>query len=416
MDADVIVLGAGMVGVSTALQLRRQGRSVVLVDRRGPGEETSYGNAGIIQREAVEPYGFPRDLPSLFRAARKGGLDVHYHARALPALFPRFLRYWLSSSPGRYRPLAAAHARLIEHSIAEHAPLIAQAGAEHLVRREGLRFGFRDTAAFEREARDAERIVGEYGLECAILDGAQLQAAEPALLRPLAGAVHWLDSWSVRDPGALVGLYAALFEAEGGTFLRGDARSLRPQGAGWEVRCADGPVRAGEVVLALGPWADEATRALGYRLPLFVKRGYHRHYRTAPSLNVPLLDAQNGFLMAPMERGLRITTGAEFAAHTAPATPVQSAGAERIARQLVPLGEAVEAEPWLGARPCTPDMLPVIGPAPRHKGLWFHFGHAHQGFTLGPATARLLAEMMSGQTPYVDPTPYSPGRFAGSRA
>ena len=125
-----------------------------------------------------------------------------------------------------------------------------------------------------------------------------------------------------------------------------------------------------------------------------------------------MLDAERGYVLAPMQRGLRLTTGAEFAPVDASPTPVQLRKAEALARGLVDLGAARPGPPWLGARPCTADMLPVIGAAPRHAGLWFNFGHAHQGFTLGPASGRLLAELISGEAPLVDPRPYAPGRFA----
>ena len=161
-------------------------------------------------------------------------------------------------------------------------------------------------------------------------------------------------------------------------------------------------------MVALGAWADVVTGPLGYRLPLGVKRGYHMHYRPAGNavLNHTVLDAETGYAMAPMARGIRLTTGAEFADRDAPKTPVQLARAEPVARTLFPLGERLDPEPWMGVRPCTPDMLPVIGPAPRHGGLWFAFGHAHHGLTLGPVTGRLLAEMMTGEKPFIDPTPY----------
>jgi len=152
---------------------------------------------------------------------------------------------------------------------------------------------------------------------------------------------------------------------------------------------------------------------LGYELPLAVKRGYHMHYRAAgvARLNHPLLDTERGYFLAPMQRGIRLTTGAEFAMRDAIKTPVQLGRAEPVARDLFPLGERLDAEPWMGARPCTPDMLPVIGRAPRHASLWFAFGHAHHGFTLGPVTGRLLAEMITGEAPFVDPAPYAPERF-----
>jgi D-amino-acid dehydrogenase len=135
------------------------------------------------------------------------------------------------------------------------------------------------------------------------------------------------------------------------------------------------------------------------------------HYSGGASLDLPLVDKAGGYAMCPMAKGIRITTGAELTGPEALATPVQLASAEASARELIDLGTRAEPAPWFGTRPCTPDMLPVVGPAPRHRGLWMNFGHGHQGFTLGPATGRLLAEIMSGETPAVDPTPYGAERF-----
>ncbi len=137
------------------------------------------------------------------------------------------------------------------------------------------------------------------------------------------------------------------------------------------------------------------------------------HYRpTRTPLNVPVCDTEAGFVVAPMEGGrLRLTTGVEIAPRDAPPTGVQLARAEPLARDAFGIGERLDAEPWLGLRPCTPDMRPVIGPAPRHRHLWFAFGHCHHGLTLGPATGRLLAEMMTGAPTYIDPHPYRPARF-----
>jgi D-amino-acid dehydrogenase len=138
------------------------------------------------------------------------------------------------------------------------------------------------------------------------------------------------------------------------------------------------------------------------------------HYRTKGNavLNRPVLDTDNGYVLAPMTKGIRLTTGAEFARRDAPPTPVQLERVEPAARQLLPLADRVDEVPWIGRRPCLPDMLPAIGPIPGHAGLWADFGHHHLGFTLGPVTGRLLAEMMTGETPFTDPRPYRPDRFA----
>ncbi len=193
---------------------------------------------------------------------------------------------------------------------------------------------------------------------------------------------------------------------------RGDARSLEAVSGGWRVRGVTGPVEAREAVVALGPWSPDVLRPLGYRVPMAVKRGYHQHFalEDGAALSHPVADIDSGFVMSPMTLGLRLTTGAEFAPRDAPPSPVQVARTRALAAQLLPLGEAVEKTPWMGCRPCMPDMRPVIGAAPRHAGLWLAFGHAHHGFTLGPVTGKLLACLMTGQAPDMDPAPYALNR------
>jgi D-amino-acid dehydrogenase len=225
--------------------------------------------------------------------------------------------------------------------------------------------------------------------------------------------VHYPDSRQIQDPFDLTLAYLRLFEQRGGRFLRGNAETLLNQGNHWEVKTSIGPVQAAQVAVALGPWGETLARRLGYRLRMGVKRGYHMHFdSTSAALSHVIVDVDHGYALAPMKKGIRLTTGAEFALRDAPATPVQLAALEPIARRLLPIGVRVDASAWLGARPCTADMLPVIGPAPAHHGLWFCFGHAHHGLTQAASSGRLLAEMISGQEPYIDPTPYRVTRFA----
>jgi D-amino-acid dehydrogenase len=178
------------------------------------------------------------------------------------------------------------------------------------------------------------------------------------------------------------------------------------------VQTDAGRLSAKQAVLALGPWGEDMARQLGYHLPMGRKRGYHMHFRaTEVALKHTIVDVENGYAIAPMQPGLRLTTGAEFALRDAPATPVQLQRIEPIARGLTHLGERLDAQAWVGSRPCTPDMLPLAGPAPRHRGLWFSFGHAHHGLTQAASSGRLLAELMCGETPYIDPRPYRVERF-----
>jgi D-amino-acid dehydrogenase len=413
MTQDVIVLGAGIVGVSIAVHLQKRSRSVLLVDRNRPGRETSFGNAGLIQREGVYPYNFPQGLGAMLRYALNRTPDAHYHASALPRVAGFLARYWLNSRPAQHAAIARLYAPLIERSVHEHLALAGEAGAADLIRPTGYLQLHRTPGALEVELAFAERVRREFGVNHKALNAADLAGEEPHLSPSLVGGIHWTDASSVSDPEALTLAYLGLFEQLGGRFVAGDATTFEPDGAGWKLRLHDGPVSAESAVVALGPWSDLVTRPLGYRLPLAVKRGYHMHYGLQGNavLNHPILDAERGYLLAPMRSGIRLTTGAEFAERDAAKTPVQLARVEPVARDLLPLAERRDAEPWMGRRPCTPDMMPIIGSAPRHPGLWFAFGHAHHGLTLGPVTGRIVAEMMTGENPVVDARPYSAARF-----
>jgi D-amino-acid dehydrogenase len=414
LKADVLVLGAGMVGVGAAVHLQKRGRDVILVDKHElAGEETSFGNAGMIECASVFPYMFPRNPIEILRYAMNRAPQVRYHFSDLPALLPWLTRYFLASAPDRALRGALAVMPLIRRSLVEHEELMVEAGAQDLLRRCGWIKMYRQDATLANALRDFER-AKQYGVQGEILDSKAIIQREPHLSGEFAGAIHFTEPGFVLDPGGLAKAYAALFQRKGGRFAVGDALTLEQEPGGrWQVATPEGKVTAREVVIALGPWSDLLFGRLGYSIPLNVKRGYHVHLapRGNAVLHRPVLDADNGYVLAPMNRGIRLATGVEFARRDAPSTPVQLQRALPHAHKLFPLGEAIDAAPWKGARPCLPDMLPVIGKAPRHAGLWFDFGHHHHGLTLGPATGRLLAEMMTGETPFADPRPFAVERF-----
>lgn len=415
--SDVIILGAGIVGVATGIYLLQRGRSVTLIDRREPGRETSFGNAGIIQREGVRPHAFPRDLAMLMQVGLHLSTAARYEPMALPRLAPALLKYWWASSPESYRHVVQSYAPLIGRSIATHDALMTLAGseAEALVSKSGWLLAFRSETGLRREAEKAREDKALFGISHRVVEWPELKQMEPSLIGGLAGAIHWTDPWTVSDPGGLVTAYFKLFERLGGTFVSGTATGIEPDGDGWTAS-VDGERHSGkQAVIALGPWAPDVLDRLGYRLPLFVKRGYHMHYGTenGAHLNHLVLDPEVGYALAPMVRGVRLTTGAEFAMRDAAPTPIQLGRAEIAAKELVPLGQRLDAEPWKGARPCTPDMMPIIGKAPRHVGLYVGIGHAHHGFTLGPATGELLAQTMTGEPTEIDIAPFRMERFLG---
>ncbi len=415
---DVVVLGAGMVGTGTALALQARGYNVMLVDRAAPGSETSYGNAGIIQAEACEPYALPRDIATLWRIALTIDNSVEWDALGLWRLAPSLFAYWRHSAPASHRRISLAYAALIRRATRDHAKWIAGSSSEDIIRRDGYRLVFRDRAAFELQARKAERWHALYGTGHDSEDSAALAAAEPALRRPLAGAIHWRDAWTCSDPGALVRAYAGHFVRQGGELLHAELTKLAPSGQGWRITSSAGSVETPHVVIALGSWSPQVLAPLGYRISMIRKRGYHMNFEypradaTAPDprLNVPLIDAAMGAVYAPMRTGLRILTGADLSAGKVRDVPRQLKRAQAAARELLDFGAPAERSAWMGVRPCLPDMLPLVGAAPRHRGLWFNFGHGHQGFTLGPTTGELLAGVMAGD-PAVDALPLAPSRL-----
>ncbi|MDP3535635.1 MAG: FAD-dependent oxidoreductase [Halomonas sp.] len=413
MARQSVVLGAGMVGVSIAWHLQQRGHQVTLVDRSQPGRETSFGNAGIIQREAVRPYPFPRDMKTILSVLPNNRVDIRYRPAGMFNAASPLLSYWHHSSSRLYKKIIPEWASLIELCLETHGPMIEAAGADHLVRREGWLEIYRTPEKLAKRVKEAEEARALYNVQFAVLDRAALTAKEPDLSSDIIGAIHWLDPWTVADPGGLVAAYAASFVEQGGRILQTDINGFQQEGEGWKVDTAAETLEADEVVVALGPWAGEWMKKLGYHFPTFVKRGYHMHYATQTNakLNYWLMDAEVGYLLAPMNAGVRLTTGAELDRLESPAHEQQLGAAEKVARTVFPLGERRDAAAWKGARPCLPDMKPVIGPAPRHPGLWLAFGHGHQGFTLGPATGQLLADMMENKPTAIDMAPFRADRF-----
>jgi len=412
--ADCIVAGAGSVGVATALHLQARGRDVVLIDRRPAGEGTSFGNAGIIQAEGVVPYMLPRDAVLLAKMLINRRPEAHVHYRALFAMVPWLARYMWNSSKAGVERGAQAHLPLIQHCVREHEALMSQAGAEALMRRTGYLRVFRDTADMETDEAELKRQNARYGVNFETLNPDTLHELEPHLSQDLVGAMYLPDPVSVSDPSALAKAYAELFKRNGGRFVTADAATLERSGDLWQVQTVDGAISARDAVVAAGPWSGDILKAAaGVSVPLVAKRGYHMHFKPAGNagLSRPVLDADYGYVIAPMANGFRLTTGAEFAFRDAPATPKQLAMVEPAARGLVPIDSRIDAKPWIGSRPCLPDMIPMIGPVPRNPGLWANFGHHHLGLTLGPVTGRLLAEMLTGEPTFTSPDPYRVDRY-----
>ena len=204
------------------------------------------------------------------------------------------------------------------------------------------------------------------------------------------------------------------FQEMQGTIKESSVKEIVQEENGWKVVTDNDTYYSDKLVIAAGPWSNDLIKPLGYDLPLFPMRGCHQHFKVNEknTIHHSMFDMDKGFVMGPMQQGIRITTGAEMTTMNAPKNFGQLNTVLKLARKILPLEDAVESEAWAGSRPCMPDMKPVIGPAPKHDKLWFAFGHSHQGFTLGPMTGRIVEEMIHEKPLLVDIKPFSADRFS----
>ena len=409
-QADVIVLGAGIVGVSAAYAARQRGMSVVLVDRKEPGSETSYGNAGILSSGSISPL----NNPSLWKSLPKYLGNNHAALRWNPAWALQnagwVFRFLANATEANTKPRAAALHGLIGASLKLHREWIVRAGAGHRIRETGWLKAWRGDGIEAAKAEQA--LLTEFGIQSELLDRQGISALEPDIVPVYKVGLLHTQTASVDSPGNVVKAYAQMLAGSGGEIRQSAIKSIAPDGDGWRLVLADGAIGARHVVVALGPWSAELLRPLGYRVPLAFERGYHREFtpNATRKLRRPIHDADGAFLMTTMENGIRVTSGVELTALDAPSSYAQLDAVVPMARDVVEFGDPV-AEPWRGARPTLPDSLPMIGPAPRHSNLWLAFGNQHIGFTTGPATGAAIAAMIGGVPPPFDATPFAPSRY-----
>ncbi len=409
----VTVIGAGMVGVCCALELQRRGLGVQLIDRKLPGQETSFGNAGVMARSSLIPFNNPGLWSSLPRLASNKTAQFRYS----PIYVMRQLK-WVAGFLRRARSAdfdetTRALDQLIRLSLPEHRRLLQAAGATQRLREDGWIFLYPNQQAFAN-SRMTRDVLDQFGVATQELDQSALQQLEPHL-NPIFERALWIkDASSVDNPGEVVQAYAKLFHAQGGSFVQREVTGLQRDAQGaWQVHSTDGQTSsADKVVIALGPWANDLLAPLGLAAPLAFERGYHQHFAPVPgaTLGRPVYDTAGGYVLAPMEAGLRLTTGVELADRDAPRNLAQLQMSEIAARKAFPLGAKSGTE-WMGRRPTLPDSRPLIGQAPRQPGLWLALGHQHIGFSTGPGTALILADLMQGETCMVDPNPFRSERF-----
>lgn len=408
----IVVIGAGIVGTATACWLQRDGHRVILVDPQLPGSGASSGNAGCLSPGSIVPLSVPgvlRQVPGWLLDSA-GPLALRW--RHLPFAAPWLMRFLRAGTAAGVEHQAASLARLLAPVHDCLRPLLADAGAEELVRHDGSLIVYRTRAGWEasRAGWDLRR---RNGIDWQELGPEALRELDPALVPGLyRGALLPGNGYTV-DPYALVSRLMAGILHRGGQVMRAAATGFTFDGDRLRAVATDaGPIVADGAVLAAGAHSRGLARILGDRVPLESERGFHLAL-PAPAIvpRYPTLSAEGRFVATPTASGVRLTGVVELAG-------LRAAPDWRRAHALLPLAQTIfptlrgeGATVWMGHRPSMPDSLPVIGRSRRSPDVVHAFGHGHLGLTAAPATGRLVAQLVAGQPPFIDLTPFAADRF-----
>lgn len=410
---EVLVIGAGIVGLAIALRLQQDGRRVTAIDRTGVAAEASRGNAGAFAFTDI----LPLASPGMLRKAPRWLLNPLGPLSIAPAYLPRvapwLFHFWRASFPERVRASAAAQAALMDLSIVETDAMLAAAGATDMLRSDGV------LHLYESEAELAASQPGwqaraDHGIAFTHLHGAQAIAEMQPGLSPALVAATFLPGWkTITDPLLLALALARRFTELGGRLRRAEALALEPTTDCIAVALT-GPqhVTARHVVVAAGAWSHRLARTLGERIPLETERGYNTTLPVAAfDLKRQLTFGGHGFVVTPLACGVRVGGAVEFAGLDAPPNFDRAAVLLAKAKRFMPDLATQGGTQWMGFRPSLPDSLPAIGAAARDARVTYAFGHGHLGLTQSAATARLVADIVLGRPSALDLSPFRPQRF-----
>ncbi len=416
MSKSISVIGAGSIGISTALHLQKSGWQVTLIDRRPPASETSFGNAGIINSGSMVALNSPAMHKSLASLLKNNKPQLRYKLSHILKNLPWALEFLKQSKTRAADKTSEALYSLTSVSLQEHKAFMQRAGNMHRLSEKGWLRVYRNEPGFDDSSYDAQQL-RKYDIPGEKLTGDQVLELEPSL-KPIYSSGYLLSgAASINNPGELLNEYAQVFVADGGTIINTEVEAIDTTADRIVCRTSSAPIQSDKLVIAAGPWSNDILSMLKYSVPLNVERGYHAHYSLLnnASLGRSVFDVQSGFIMSPMEMGLRITTGVELNHRDAPNNLDQLNQVLPSIKQAIDLGEQTDMPIWRGNRPTLPDSRPIIGKAPKHDNVWMAFGHQHIGLMTGPITGKLLAAQISGEATEIDMTPFAPTRYIRSR-
>ena len=408
----VAVIGAGIVGVSTAIWLNRDGHDVVLIDRKGPGEGTSHGNGGVLASCSIVPVTVPGLIAKAPRMLLDPNQPLFLKWGYLPKLAPWLLRYLRHANAASVRRRAAALAPIIGDSLTDHQALAEGTGAERWLVPSDYLFLYADRTAYEQDAFGWS-VRKAHGFDWEEMEAAAFRAYDPVWGAAVGLAARVGNHGRISDPGRYVKDLAAHAVAKGARLLIGEVTDVaRDGGRVTGVRVGGETVPCDAAVVATGVWSGPLARKLGLDVPLESERGYHLELWEPNMMpRSPVMVASGKFVATPMEGRLRLAGVVEFGGLDAPPSRAPFALLERNIRAAIPGLTWKNTIQWMGHRPSIADSIPVIGEAPKLRGAFLGFGHDHVGLTGGPKTGRILAQLISGRQPNIDLAPYSPDRF-----
>jgi D-amino-acid dehydrogenase len=410
---EITVIGAGIVGIVTAIYLQREGHRVTVVDRQSPGEGTSFGNAGSVAPGSIVPVAMPGTLKQVpkWLSDPLGPLTLSW--RQLPFMLPWFLHFQRACNPDRVQRAAAVLRSLNAPSVDAYVDLLGAAGAPELLRHEGMLHVYKTEAGFKASAF-GRRLRADNGCVMELVDADKIRELAPGLSPGYRWGFNLLDNAHVRSPQGVVQALAAHFKDKGGTLIRANVTDIRcDAGAGVQLHTDDVVLTAECVVIAAGYASAKLAAKLGTKVLLAPERGYHIEIPGAVTAqHCPVTDGESRFVATPMAGGLRIAGTSEFQAADAAPNWARAETLAKLAEGMFPGIKVENYSRWMGVRPSTPDSSPVIGRSPRHRQVLFAFGHGHWGLMSAPVTGQLVADLVAERTPRIDLSPFRPERFS----
>lgn len=407
----ILVIGAGIVGVSTAIWLQRAGQTVTLLDRVGPAGGTSYGNAGVLASGSVIPVTVPGLLKKAPGMLFSPDQPLFLKWRYLPKLIPFLRRYLSHGTEASVDKISQALTTLLHDSPDQHLALARDTPAEAFVKPGSYLFGYADKAAFDADSF-GWKLRTRLGIPYREMDPAALSAYDPALTGRFGYAVECTNHGLISDPGAYVTALAAHFEASGGKIVIGELLDFTLDGDQSCTAVTDaGDIPADAYVLATGAWSGKLAAKLGITVLLESERGYHIEFvNPSITLKSPIMVASGKFVASSMDGRLRCAGVVEFGGLDAAPSKAPFDLLKRNIATLFPDLTYDRIDEWMGHRPATADSVPVIGPTPKAKNVYVGYGHHHVGLTGGPKTGRWLAQMITQDQINTDLTAFSPER------